>query len=66
MHYLDLEFLWQVEEHTEDSAMKLAITLPPKRENTEEEQKRIEEAEWEQRREYIRLMGEEPMKTKWA
>ncbi len=38
----------------------------PKRENTEEEQKPIEEAEWEQRTEYIRLMGEEPMKTKWA
>jgi hypothetical protein len=38
----------------------------PKRENTEEEQKPIEDAEWEQRTEYIRLMGEEPMKTKWA
>jgi cell division protein FtsL len=66
MHYLDLEFLWQVEEHPEDSAIKLVITLHQERENTEEEQKPIEEAEWEQRTEYIRLMGEEPMKTKWA
>jgi hypothetical protein len=27
VHYFNLEFLWQVEEHPEDSAMKLAITL---------------------------------------
>jgi hypothetical protein len=38
MHHLDLEFLWQVEEHPEDSAMKLAITLH-QREKTQRKNK---------------------------
>jgi hypothetical protein len=38
MHYLDLEFLWQVEEHPEDAAMKLAITLH-QREKTQRKNK---------------------------